>query len=112
MSFTPYQNNTILLHLASQKGHHYAVQKLLKSGANVNIATSNVSCLGGRGGGGGVIMTCGRRYSIMHCGEEVELLKAKLVVWVCLCAVLAMAHHVCCGNIVNTCMYVICQYMF
>ncbi|KAL5505461.1 hypothetical protein EMCRGX_G006895 [Ephydatia muelleri] len=35
------ENNTILLHLASQKGHHDAVQKLLKSGANVNIATCN-----------------------------------------------------------------------
>ncbi|KAL5505462.1 hypothetical protein EMCRGX_G006896 [Ephydatia muelleri] len=35
------ENNTILLHLASQHGHHDAVQKLLKSGADVNIATSN-----------------------------------------------------------------------
>ena len=68
MSFTPYQNNTILLHLASQKGHHDAVQKLLKSGANVNIATCNVSRWGE---GEGVIMTCGRRDSIIHCGAQV-----------------------------------------
>ena len=42
-SFTPYQNNVTPLYVASQEGHHDVVQTLLGAGADVNIASSNVS---------------------------------------------------------------------
>ena len=42
-SFTPYQNNATPLYVASQEGHHDVVQTLLGAGADVNIATSDVS---------------------------------------------------------------------
>ena len=42
-SFTPYQDNTTPLYVASQKGYHDVVQTLLGAGADVNIARSYVS---------------------------------------------------------------------
>ena len=42
-SFTPYQDNTTPLYVASKKGHHDVVQTLLGAGADVNMATSDVS---------------------------------------------------------------------
>ena len=46
-SFTPYQNNTTPLYVASREGHHDVVQTLLGAGADVNMARSDVS--GGSG---------------------------------------------------------------
>ena len=42
-SFTPYQNNMTPLYWASHNGHHDVVQTLVGAGADVNIATSDVS---------------------------------------------------------------------
>ena len=42
-SFTPYQDNTTPLYVASQNGHHDVVQTLFGAGADVNIARSVVS---------------------------------------------------------------------
>ena len=42
-SFTLYQINTTPLYVASEKGHHDVVQSLLRAGAEVNIAKSDVS---------------------------------------------------------------------
>ena len=42
-SFTPYQNNTTPLYVASREGHHDVVQTLLGAGADVNMARSDVS---------------------------------------------------------------------
>ena len=42
-SFTPYQDNVTPLYVASQDGHHDVVQTLLGAGADVNMATSDVS---------------------------------------------------------------------
>ena len=39
-SFTPYQDNTTPLYVASYNGHHDVVQTLVGAGADVNIATS------------------------------------------------------------------------
>ena len=41
--FIPYQNNATPLYVACQEGDHDVVQTLLGAGANVNIATSDVS---------------------------------------------------------------------
>ena len=42
-SFTPYQDNATPLYVASLEGHHDVVQTLLGAGADVNMATSDVS---------------------------------------------------------------------
>ena len=42
-NFTSYQNNTTPLYVASQGGHRDVVQTLLRAGADVNIATPDVS---------------------------------------------------------------------
>ena len=42
-SFTPYQHNITPLYVASWNGHHDVVQTLLGAGADVNIASSDVS---------------------------------------------------------------------
>ena len=42
-SFIPYQDYATPLYVASQNGHHDVVQSLLGAGADVNIATSDVS---------------------------------------------------------------------
>ena len=42
-SFTSYQNNIIPLYMASENGHHDVLQTLLGAGADVNIASSDVS---------------------------------------------------------------------
>ena len=42
-SFTPYQDNATPLYMASQEGHYDVVQTLVRAGADVNIATSDVS---------------------------------------------------------------------
>ena len=39
----PYQDNTTPLYMASQNGHHDVVQTLLGAGADVSIASSDVS---------------------------------------------------------------------
>jgi ankyrin repeat protein len=41
-SFTPYQDNATPLYGASQNGHHDVVQTLVGTGADVNIARSDV----------------------------------------------------------------------
>ena len=41
--FTPYQGNATPLYVASLNGHHDVVQTLVGAGADVNIATSDVS---------------------------------------------------------------------
>ena len=41
--FIFYQINTTQLYMASQEGHHNAVQSLLEAGADVNMARSKVS---------------------------------------------------------------------
>ena len=41
--YIPYQNNATPLYKACQEGHHDIVQMLLGAGADVNIATSDVS---------------------------------------------------------------------
>ena len=41
--FTPYQNNATPLHVASENGHRDIVQSLLRAGADMNIARSDVS---------------------------------------------------------------------
>ena len=66
-----YQDNTTPLFMASQNGHHDVVQSLLGAGAEVNIATSDVSDV-----------TCVHRVHV-H-GEDVG--EAQHGVWVCLCA--------------------------
>ena len=42
-TLTSYQDNVTPLYVASEKGHHDVLQTLLGAGANVNIATSDVS---------------------------------------------------------------------
>ena len=42
-SFTPYQDNETPLYWACENGHHDAVQTLVGAGADVNIATYDVS---------------------------------------------------------------------
>ena len=41
--YIPYQDNITPLYVASQEGHHDAVQILLGAGAHVNTARSDVS---------------------------------------------------------------------
>ena len=43
VAFIPHQNNATPLHVACQEGYHDVVQILLGAGADVNIATSDVS---------------------------------------------------------------------
>ena len=42
-SFISYQINITPLYVASEKGHHYIVQRLLEAGVDVDIARSDVS---------------------------------------------------------------------
>ena len=55
-----YQDNATPLYVASQKGHHDVVQSLLGAGAEVNIATSDVSDV-----------TCVHRVHVhVYCSED------------------------------------------
>ena len=55
-----YQDNATPLYVASQNGHHDVVQSLLGAGAEVNIATSDVSDV-----------TCVHRVHVhVYCGED------------------------------------------
>ena len=55
-----YQDNATPLYVASWKGHHDVVQSLLGAGAEVNIATSDVSDV-----------TCVHRVHVhVYCGED------------------------------------------
>ena len=69
-----YQINATPLFAASLKGHLDVVQSLLGAGAEVNIATSDVSDV-----------TCVHRVHVhVYCGEDEG--EAQHGVWVCLCA--------------------------
>ena len=76
-SFTPYQDNTTSLYLSSQNGHNEVVQSLLREGANVNTARSDVSDMMFN-----YIMTHGHMNIVLRGMEGGE---AKHVIWVCLC---------------------------
>ena len=41
--FTPYQDNATPLYVASQNGHHDVVQTLVRAGADITMAESDVS---------------------------------------------------------------------
>ena len=56
-----YQINATPLYISSQNGHHGVVQSLLGAGAEVNIATSDVSD----------VMTCVHRVCVhVYCNED------------------------------------------
>ena len=78
-----YQDNATPLYVASQEGHHGVVQSLLGAGAEVNIATSDVSDV-----------TCVHMVHVhVYCGEDGG--EAQHGVWVCLCDVLECVCGVC-----------------
>ena len=69
-----YQDNTTVLYIASQNGNHDVVQSLLGAGAEVNIATSDVSD----------VSSVHRAHVYIYCGEYGG--EAQHGVWMCLCA--------------------------